>query len=40
MVAMIASSMVCMSMDYAPGLNAKHLAWTGKFEMQGLMLKK
>jgi len=30
MVAMIASSMICMSLPYAPGLNAKHLAWAGK----------
>ena len=30
MIATIGSSMLCMSLPYAPGLNAKHLAWAGK----------
>lgn len=32
MVATIATSMICMSLPYEPGLNAKHLAWMGRFE--------
>ena len=31
MIATIGSSMLCMSLPYAPGLNAKHLSWAGKW---------
>ena len=30
MIATIGSSILCMSLPYEPGLNAKHLAWAGK----------
>ncbi|KAK3707443.1 hypothetical protein QZH41_011903, partial [Actinostola sp. cb2023] len=38
MVAMIASSMICMSLPYAPGLNAKHLAWAGHSALVGAII--
>ena len=34
MVATIGSSILCMSLPYAPGLNAKHMAWAGKRQKQ------
>lgn len=30
MIATIGSSILCMSLPYEAGLNAKHLAWAGK----------
>ena len=31
MIAMIGSSMVCQSIEYQAGFNAKHVAWGGRF---------
>lgn len=38
MVATIATSMLCMSLPYEPGLNAKHLAWMGHTGTVGLII--
>ena len=34
MIATIASSMLCMSLPYEAGVNAKHLAWLGENSLQ------
>jgi len=38
MVAMIGSSMLCQSLEYQPGLNAKHMAWGVHSGVVGLVI--
>ncbi|XP_067046499.1 growth hormone-inducible transmembrane protein-like [Acropora muricata] len=38
MIAAIGSSMLCMSLPYAPGLNAKHLSWAGHSALIGTLI--
>lgn len=38
MLATIGSSILCMSLPYAPGLNAKHLAWAGHSALIGTLI--